>query len=98
MALSNMVLHRQVKLDIMKIDHHGRMVAVVYAGSKNINLEMIAEGWAWAAENLKKHSDAQEYFHAEEQARAKRVGLWAQDNPQPPWEFRKSRKINQDSW
>ena len=98
MALSNKVLHKQVRIEIMKIDHHGRMVAVVYAGSKNINLEMITEGWAWTAHKLKNHPEAQEYFHAEELAKAKRAGLWSQDNPQPPWEFRKSRKINQDSW
>jgi len=98
MALSNKVLHKQVKLEIMKIDHHGRLVAVVYAGNKNINLEMLSEGLAWTAEKLRKQPDGVEYLHAEELAKEKRAGLWSQENPQSPSEFRKSRKINKDSW
>jgi micrococcal nuclease len=99
MALSNKVLHKQVRLEIMKIDHHQRAVAVVVLDGRNINLEMVAEGWTWANRNCKKRPADSKYVAAEEQARAKRVGLWSQDNPQPPWEFRKIRKIeNRDSW
>jgi hypothetical protein len=32
---------------------------------------------------------ASQYIQAEEQARKERKGLWQQNNPQPPWEFRK---------
>ena len=98
MALSNKILHRQVTLEIMKVDHHGRVVAVVFSGARNINLEMVAEGWAWASRKNGKSSGDPEYLLVEEQARAKRAGLWSQHDPQPPWEFRKIRKINKESW
>ena len=99
MALSNKVLHKQVRLEIMKMDRHQRAVAVVLLDGRNINLEMVAEGWAWAKRNCNKLPADAKYIDAEEQARAKRAGLWSQDNPQPPWEFRKTRKIeNRDSW
>ncbi len=97
MALSNKVLHKQVTLEVMKIDSQGRMIAVVLAGGRNINLEMVAEGWAWAAQTKRKADDPA-YQRAEESARSKKAGLWSQDNPIPPWEFRKTRKINKDSW
>ncbi len=98
-ALSNKVLHKQVRIEIMKISRGERMVAVVFLGERNINLEMVAEGWAWASRNSSKRPEDSAYILAEEQARSKRMGLWSQENPQPPWEFRKMRKIeNRDSW
>ena len=81
------------------MDHHGQVVAVIYVDGRNINLEMVAEGWAWAAQKTRKPPVHSDYLLAEEQARAKRLGLWMQENPQPPWEFRKMRKVeNKDSW
>jgi micrococcal nuclease len=53
---------------------------------------MVAEGWAWAYTQYLDRPHASEYLQAEEQARAKRLGLWQQSNPKPPWEFRKALK------
>jgi micrococcal nuclease len=92
MALSNKVLHQHVKLEIMRIDRHGRTVAIVLVDGHNINHEMVAEGWAWACQKHKSRHNDLEYIHAEEEARAKKLGLWAQSNPQPPWEFKKMAK------
>lgn len=36
---------------------------------------------------------ASEYITAEEQARKAGKGLWKQNNPQPPWEFRRLLKL-----
>jgi micrococcal nuclease len=75
------------------------MAAIVFLGGRNINLEMIGEGWAWASQKSHKRPEGAEFIRAEEQARSRKMGLWSQDNPQPPWEFRKMRKIeNKDSW
>lgn len=99
MALSNKVLHRQVTLEIMRIDHHERAVAVVFLENRNINLELVESGWAWASRSGKKRPDGMEYQEAEEHARSAKTGLWAQDNPTPPWEFRKARKmVDLDNW
>jgi endonuclease YncB( thermonuclease family) len=35
--------------------------------------------------------DASEYINAEKTARDKRLGLWQDLNPTPPWEFRRLR-------
>jgi endonuclease YncB( thermonuclease family) len=99
MELSNKVLHRQVTLEIMRIDRKDQVIAVVFLENRNINLEMVTGGWAWASRSAKKHPEGPEYQAAENLARSERIGLWSQNDPLPPWEFRKQRKVEDlDNW
>jgi micrococcal nuclease len=99
MALAKKVLHKHARLEIINFNDHDQAVAIIFIEKRNINLEMVAEGWAWVSPKSRKLPDGAEYIFAEEQARLKKLGLWLQDNPQPPWEFRKTRKTeNRDSW
>ncbi|MCB1995644.1 MAG: thermonuclease family protein [Rhodoferax sp.] len=55
-------------------------------------LELVAAGLAWhykAYEREQTAQDRQAYAAAEETARARRLGLWADAEPVPPWEFRR---------
>jgi endonuclease YncB( thermonuclease family) len=54
-----------------------------------MNLEIISREAAWAYRKYLKPPYASEYIEAESMARGKRLGLWQQSNPEPPWEFRK---------
>lgn len=91
-ALEGKVLHKQVRLDIIDIDKYRRSVAIVTLDDRNINFEMVTEGWAWAYRKYLDRPYASEFIEAEEQARRQRLGLWQQNNPQPPWELRKTQK------
>ena len=53
---------------------------------------MVQEGHAWAYREYLKGPYASEYIGVENEARAKKLGLWHQMNPQPPWEFRKKQR------
>jgi endonuclease YncB( thermonuclease family) len=88
-ALKSKMLDSKVKVDIIAIDRYKRMVGVVYLDNKNINLEMVKEGWAWAYREYLGRPYASEFLNAESEARTKKLSLWQQPNPQPPWEFRK---------
>jgi micrococcal nuclease len=92
-ALESRILGKKVKVDIIDIDRYKRMVGIVYLDSGDINLEMVKKGWAWAYREYLKGSYASEYLDAEKEARAKKLGLWKQANPQPPWEFRRLMRI-----
>jgi micrococcal nuclease len=70
---------------------------VVRVGERNVNREMVADGWAWAYRQYLDRPHASEYIDAEEQARKEKKGLWQQTNPQPPWEFRKLLKKGRQS-
>lgn len=91
-ALQDKLQRQRVRLEVMDIDKYHRSVCIVWLGNRNINLEMVEEGWAWAYRKYLDRPHASEYIQAEEQARSKRLGLWQQNNPQPPWEFRKMLK------
>jgi len=92
-ALNSKIYGKPVKLEIMAIDQYKRSVGIVYLNGKSINQEMVAEGYAWAYRKYLDRPYASEYIRAEELARAKRLGLWQQNIPEPPWEFRKLLKI-----
>jgi endonuclease YncB( thermonuclease family) len=93
-ALANKILHQQVKLEIMRIvssphPPYLRAIATVRLAGRNINLEMVAEGMGWASRTFPDQPYAAEYLRAQEHARAGKLGLWTQNNPVPPWEFKK---------
>jgi len=49
---------------------------------------MVREGWAWANREYLRGPYVSEFINAEREARERKLGLWQQSNPQPPWEFR----------
>lgn len=91
-ALDKKVFRKRVKLDVMDIDRYKRLVSLVWLNNRNINKEMVVEGWAWAYKQYLDTPYASEFIGLEAQARAMHLGLWQQSNPQPPWGFRKSLK------
>ena len=59
--------------------------------TRNIELEMIVNGWAWVTEQYAFDRET-EYFEAQDDARRDRRGLWAMDNPEPPWTFKRRQR------
>lgn len=87
--LSQLIFNQNVRIKIQSTDRYGRKVVWVYREAQDVGLEMIRSGMAW---HYKKFYDSDEYAEAQRAASKKRVGLWADKNPQAPWSFRKSRK------
>ena len=91
-ALQAKVAGRTVTVEVRETDQYGRTVGVVRLAGRDLNREMVAEGWAWAYRHYLQGPYVSAYLGAEESARARRAGLWRQSNPQPPWEFRHRRE------
>ena len=88
--LKKLIEGKAVRLEWKDRDQHSREVAIVYAGSTNINLQMVKEGLAWHYEYFA--PDAEDLAAAEKAARKKRKGLWADDEPVNPYDFRKRNR------
>lgn len=85
-SLAEMVLGKQVKITSEAVDQYGRMVARISVDGLDVNAEQIRRGMAW--ENSRFHNN-RELLALQEEAKQAPRGLWAQDNPMPPWEWRK---------
>ena len=72
-------------------DRYGRMVAEVYAGGQNINLQMVREGHAVVyTQFLRSCPETRDaLLAAEAQAQQKRLNFWSQPNPVMPWDYRR---------
>ncbi len=87
---SDQCLGKTVKYRIFGIDIYNRIIATVYLeDGRELNLEIIKAGFAW---HYKRYSDRQDYAEAEKQARNAGIGLWADESPTPPWEWRKQKR------
>ncbi len=95
--LSDLVFNKQVTVEWNKLDRYGRTVGKILVSGVDTNLEQIRAGMAWWYEKYRKEqspADQRLYDQAEQQARARRVGLWHDQDPIPPWDWRKrSREI-----
>jgi len=92
--LVRLVLNKQVFIKGYGLDYHNRILAVVYVGRKNINLEMIKAGLAEAYRGKPAHGfNPSPYRTTEAQAKSQRRGMWSQgDKYISPKDWRKLQK------
>ena len=76
------------------VDRYGRTVSEVYAAGRNVNLEMVRMGLAYAYRDYLRGCDANAYLGAEAQAERFRQGVWRWGNEVRPWDFRKQQRAN----
>ena len=87
---SDMCFGKEVSVVEKNKDRYGRTIGIVYINDNTIlNKELVRAGMAW---RYIQYSEDEEYGTLEKQARAAKIGLWADENPEAPWEFRKERK------
>ena len=83
--LSNYVFGKDVTVTWKSKDKYGRVLGTVFVGGKDINLQMVRDGYA---HHYKRFDSSPAYAAAETEARQMRRGLWADDNPVEPEKFR----------
>ena len=77
--LSSMVFGQDVRLEIIDSDKHRKLVSIVWAGEKNVNLEMIKAGMAEAYdEYLTAQAYREQFLDAQRDVKKKRLGIWSQ--------------------
>jgi len=91
-ALSEFVFGKTVTVKKTGTDRYGRTLGVIVAGDVDVNARLVEDGWAW---HFKRYNDEQRLAKLEEQARKARRGLWADDKPLSPWEFRARQRTPQ---
>lgn len=85
-SLAKILSGRQVRVDPLAVDVYGRLVARLYTEEGSVNAELIRRGMAW---EYSLHHRNQEYLRLQDEAQQARRGLWAQDDPVAPSQWRK---------
>lgn len=90
--LGALVFNLDVVADCSKRDRYQRMICKVLVNGVDANLEQVKVGMAWHYKQYAREQspqDREDYEIAEFNAKMRRLGLWADKNPVPPWEWRR---------
>jgi len=102
-ALSDLVYMKEAELRCNKMDRYKRHICSVWVapasapnGPRTLDagLAMVSVGMAWWYRHYAKEQSPQErgqYEFAEQEAKARQVGLWRDPAPIAPWEWRRSK-------
>lgn len=85
-VLSALVYGKAVLVVEQGHDRYKRTIGRVYQGDVDVSAEQIKQGMAWV---YRKYSKDKTLLPLEDEAKAQRLGLWADVEPVPPWEWRR---------
>jgi len=84
-ALAGLVRGQEVRVVEQGRDRFQRTLGRVYRGDLDVNAEQVRQGMAWV---FRRYATDASLYPIEAEARARRRGLWRDDAPVPPWEWR----------
>ena len=88
-ALRSLVDGKEVRLELIGGDAYRRIVARVFVGEVDVNAELVRRGLAWVR---RAYDPAPSLIALEGDARQAERGLWADEDPVPPWIWRKTKQ------
>lgn len=80
------VYGKTIEADVKDKDRYGRLVADIYLYGDSLNQALVRNGLAW---HYKKYSKDKILAKLEELAREENKGLWKDQSPIAPWDYRK---------
>ena len=92
--LSDLLLNKEIKIEITGTDDYRRKIAnITTIDGLSVNSELVRLGYAWWFD---KYCPKDESLHSlETEARNQKLGLWNEESPTPPWRWRKMEKLVQ---
>jgi endonuclease YncB( thermonuclease family) len=94
-SLRALVRYKTVTIDVRGRDAYGRLIGLVFLDDLDVGLEQIRRGMAWHYDAFADQQTAAgraAYGDAEAEAARDSRGLWQDENPTPPWAFRRYRR------
>lgn len=93
-SLSDLIFNKQVNVYWEKKDRYQRVLGKVTLEEQDICLEQVKRGMAWHYKQYQRdqtQEDRMKYDLAEKEARAGKLGLWADESPVEPSKFRHNK-------
>ena len=93
--LSGLVFQKEVEVLSQKKDRYGRILGKIFFQGQDINLTLVAAGYAWHYSRYAKDQekeDQKRYAAAMREAKEKQLGLWSDPGALDPENFRRQEK------
>ena len=90
-ALAERCLDKRAEIVVMGRDElTGVVTGTVECGEDNVGAYQVFDGLAWVREQQMGYGkkDLEYFYRLQEAAKEARRGLWADDKPVPPWEWK----------
>ena len=84
--LKNLLKEGMVDVDISGTDRYGRKLGRLYWQGIDINRELVSAGYAWVYDQYVTDNS---FYENQSKARNSKKGLWEDQNPLEPWNWRK---------
>ncbi|QDU61214.1 Thermonuclease precursor [Planctomycetes bacterium Pan216] len=81
---------KNVAVVVTDTDRYGRLVGFVIVDGRSVNHELVTQGLAWWYRKYAEGDEVLERLEAE--ARESHRGLWADEIPIPPWDWRRGKR------
>jgi endonuclease YncB( thermonuclease family) len=79
------VFRKKVTVEIQSYEGEEYLVGTVRLGEADLSLQLVEAGLAWYDKKLGANRDLSK---AQKRARKAKIGLWAQEDPVPPWDIK----------
>jgi endonuclease YncB( thermonuclease family) len=92
--LADLTLNKYVVVRYSILEHDGYLAGRVLLETQDVGAQMIRDGVAWydkSDQTQLGELERQLYIDSEQAARTERRGLWQDESPTAPWDFRKAR-------
>lgn len=86
------VAGKEVSIRLKDDETYGRAVGEVFIDGKSLSRELLRLGLAWW--NKKYEPNDFDLSRLQDEAKTAKRGLWAHQNPVPPWEHRRQHSSN----
>jgi len=84
-SLAELVFGKRIAVVVIGRDTAGLAICQVSVDGRDVSAALVAAGAAWADPTTGTHLTPEQ-----QQAQQGRKGLWVEDSPQPPWEYRQT--------
>ncbi|KJR43269.1 nuclease [Candidatus Magnetoovum chiemensis] len=86
--LSSLLLNKDVSVFLSAVKQDKENLCIIKKDGLEINMDMVIGGYAWAARYYMTNPYVSKYINLERRARRFKRGLWKQDSPVPPWQYK----------
>jgi micrococcal nuclease len=76
---------REIWVNVERMDHFNRSISKITLNGEDVAVQVVQAGLGWYDT---RYSSNVQIAEAQARARASKSGLWSQEKPIPPWEFR----------